>query len=564
MHTPFRILPSALLSLIILAAVCASPAGARVSPSTGRAAAELVAPWVSDTAPGLAIAVMQDGKIVFHAEAGLADLAHAAPITEETVFHAASLSKQFTAFLVLSLAVEGELSLDDDIRLYLPELTAIASTVTIRHLLDHMGGLREQSSLRGMAGWSREDLVTPRQMLRLLSLQQGANFEPGAQVQYSNTGYGLLAEIVSRVSGKPFSAVAQERIFEPLGMSKTSFRNSLSRVIPNAAQSYAPGRNGFSHLALNYELLGSTGLQTTPSDLLKWAENFETQKIGDSRVFALMAERTSAANGEPAVHGRGQELRPYHGVQTWSHGGRDAGFRAFLLRAPDKHFAIAVLSNRADFDMAKFAFKMADVFLKASDANSAEPEETWTPATQAELHGYAGDYELFSGLIFSISTDGEQLFFAPLNSSHKSALPQIGEGRFMLNPADNISIEFVADASGRAIAFNYVVSLNGKLKAPRIALAPFDPSSVNLQSFEGVYESDELQIRYVFKVENGALTAQHLRLAPVRLTPYQEDTFSGSSSDFEKVVMERDASGAIVGCVVSGAMAENVRFRKVR
>lgn len=556
----FRFLLSTLFILTSLTAGCTSAADATPPLPNRKAAAELIRPWISKTDPGVAVAVMQNGKAIFHKEAGLANLEHAVPITPETSFHAASLSKQFTAFSVLTLAVEGKLSLDDDIQLYLPEMGEAGAHVTIRHLLDHTGGLREQSSLRGMAGWFQRDVVTPQQMLRLLSLQRDVNFEPGAAVQYSNTGYGLLAEIVSRVSGEKFSAFTQKRIFTPLGMTQTSFRVDLSRIIPNEAQSYAPHGDGFSRLLLNFEIVGSTGLQTTPSDLLKWAENFETQKVGDPRVFDLMAERVVAENGEPAIYGRGQELRTYHGLQTWSHGGRDAGFRSFFLRVPERGFAVAVTANRSDFDMAKLAFDLTDVFLETE----AETEKEWRPATAEELQAYSGDYELFSGLIFSISTDGQQLFFAPRNSPQKTPLPQIGERQFLLDPRQNISLEFLMDGTGKATAFNYVVSLNGKIKAPRIELAPFDPQNVELTSYEGVYYSEELEARYILNVSKGMLIAQHLRLPAISLTPYQPDTFSGSSSAFEKIVFERNASGAIAGCLVSGALSENVRFTKIR
>ncbi|MEZ5947170.1 MAG: serine hydrolase [Hyphomonas sp.] len=557
-----KILERLTLPLILgLLAACTTAPVPAMSPA-GKAAA-LMAPWESPAAPGVAVAVSLDGETAFHGEAGLADLEHGIPITEDTVFHAASLSKQFTAFLVLSLAAEGKLSLDDDIALYLPELKDTGPPVTIRQLLDHVGGLREQSSLRSMAGWSKKDLVTQAQMLTLLGLQRGRNFAPGERFEYSNSGYGLLALIVERVSGERFADFASARIFSPLGMNDTQFRDRLSDIVPNAATSYEPRGDGFARLVLNFELLGSTGLKTTPRDLLKWATNFETHEIGAPFVFEQMAERNLAANGEPDVHGRGQELRRWNGVGTWSHGGRDAGFRAFLLRIPEQDLAVAVLSNRADFDMAKAAYDLAAIFLEGRPGYVPEEEAVWTPATAEELQALEGDYELFPGLIFSISADGDQLFFAPLNSPQKAPLPQIGDRQFMLNPAANISLAFRTDAAGKATAFDYVSSLNGTLKAPRIDLSPFDPSTANLQDYAGTYESDELAARYDFYVEGGQLVAKHLRLLPVLLTPYQDDTFAGSVPEFGKVVFTRDAGGRITGCVVSGALAEGVQFRKL-
>lgn len=557
--------------IIIMLALAAALAGrlATAQPSdpveTSRleAAEALLERWRGGAGPGLAVSVLRDGETVFSAGAGLANLEYAVPIGPDTPVHAASVSKQFTAFSIMLLADDGLLALDDDIRTYLPGLHARPETVTIRHLLDHMGGYREQSTLFGMAGWRGDDVTTQAQQWRLLARQRGANFQAGAHMEYSNTGYAMLARIVERVSGLSFEEFTRTRIFDPLGMDATRFYTDPSRPLPGRAWSYAPDGDGYAFQPFNYQLVGSTGLQTSTADLLLWAENFETRSIGSDAVFAMMAERATAGDGQASTFARGQERRTFHGLDTWSHGGRDAGFRAFLLRVPEAHFAVSVLANRSDIDAAEIAFAMFDVFLADAPGYEAEPLPVWEPATPGQLAAYSGDYEIFPGLIFTISTDGEGLFFAPRGSGQGSPMPQIGEHVFSLNPGLNIAVEFVVDPEGAVTAFNYVIGLNGSIPAPRIELAPFDAEGLDLSVYTGRYYSEELVAEYEVSLEDGVLRATHLRLPVIELSPYQSDIFAGDSSSVRKVEFVRGPDGTVIGCRISGALANDVGFARL-
>ncbi|GAB4188483.1 MAG: hypothetical protein Tsb002_14800 [Wenzhouxiangellaceae bacterium] len=509
------------------------------------------------------MAVMLDGETVFSAGAGLANLEYDVPITPATVFHSASLAKQFTAFAVLLLVVEERVALEDDIRRYVPELQDTGEVVTIRHLLDHMSGLRDQWTLLGMAGWRGDDVKTDDQIVALLSRQRGFNFAPGEQYQYSNSGYTLLARMVERVSSQSFSSFTRERIFTPLGMASTHFHDDRSQLIPNRAYSYSAVGEHYTKLGLNFATVGPTGLQTTVEDLLKWARNFETRVVGSAAVFRLMRQRSVAADGTPAVFARGQEYRVYNGLQTWSHGGRDAGYRAFLLRIPDEQFAVAVLSNRADTDAARIAFAVADHYLGQRAAYKNPQPTPWQPATAAELAAYQGVYEIFPGLLFAITAEAGKLYFAPLQGGQAVAMPQVGQGRFMLNPQADIAIEFPSAEQGAVESFSYVIGLNGALTAQRVSLQPFDPEGVEAAEYTGVYFSDELMIVYDLRVENGQLMAVHARLPPIALTPYQADVFSGDSANFQKIEFMRDASGRVSACRVSGALVNDVVFQRL-
>ena len=526
----------------------------------------IVQPWASDAAPGVAVAVSLNDEIVFARGAGLANLEHNILIRPDSVFQVASVSKQFTAFATLLLVSDGVIDLNADIRTYIPELHAPPKTITVQHLLDHMGGLRERNTLAAMAGWMADDIQTHAQLTDLIVRQRGVNFHAGDEVEYSNTGYALLAEIVSRTSGQSFQSFMSERVFEPLNMKNTRFPESRNDLIPGRATSYFSSGESFKTIVAASETFGSTGLYTTALDLLKWAENFETRIIGNDRVFALMAERSSALNGDVSTFAKGQEFRRHNGLDTWSHGGRDAGYRSFVLRVPEEDLELSILSNRTDFDTAKMAFTLVDTFLEGSEAYQYTAPASFDPATPDQLAAYAGDYEFYPGVIFSLRATAEGLTFAQLNAARDALepLPQIGARRFELNSQAGLSIDFATPQTGQSAGFDYQISLHGKLPAKRIELEPYDADSANLEDYIGTFESAELAAKVTLTSKNGVLYAKQARLPIFELTPFQTDTFYSPDGPLQKVEFVRGDNGRIEGFSASAALSENVSFTRVR
>lgn len=527
-----------------------------------RALRDLLAEWDRPDSPGAAVAVMLAGELVARVTVGAADLEHAIPITADSVFHAASLSKQFTAFAILLLEQDGKLSIDDPLTSVLPE-TAHWGPITLRQLMNHTAGVRELSSLLGAAGWLPEDLVTDAQALKIVLSQQRLNFAPGSAYQYNNSGYTLLAEVVRRVSGQSLREFCDERIFRPLGMTRTHFQDDITDVVPNRTLSYAPTRKGYVRQVLNFAYAGPTGLQTTVQDLSRWAANFETPIVGNHELFTRMQAQGVLGNGSTNFYALGQERHAYRGLDTWSHGGRDAGYRSFLLRIPDERFSVAVLSNAADFDTAKIAYAAVDLFLKKRSAYQAPVNLAKTQPSPAMLARYAGDYELFPGLIFTLSASGNRLFFAPLGSAEKTELSALSANTFQLNLRNDISIEFAAQIKGQAPAFDYRIGQHGKLPAKRIALSPFAPDAMPLHEYTGRFYSRELHAEYELYLDGNVLTARHPRQATIVLQPYQTDTFSSPASFFQRLTFVRDHDGRVVGFQMSGVYAEDIEFQRI-
>jgi CubicO group peptidase (beta-lactamase class C family) len=277
-----RFMHASLLSVLVLvAATRLAQAQGDVGELNSRAD-KLFAAYDKPDSPGCALAVIKDGTVLHKRGFGRANLETDAPITPGTVFHVASVSKQFTAFAILLLAKDGKLSLDDDVRKHIPELADFGKTVTIRHLIHHTSGLRDQWRLLKMAGWRMEDVITERDILDLVFRQKELNFAPGAEYLYSNTGYTLLAVIVARVSKQSFREFTQERIFKPLAMTSTHFHDDHRQIVKNRAYSYRPARRGaeFELVPLQYANVGATSLFTTVEDLTKWDRNFYDAKVG--------------------------------------------------------------------------------------------------------------------------------------------------------------------------------------------------------------------------------------------------------------------------------------------
>ena len=550
------------LITLALAFGLASPSEtvAQTDPRANRVAA-LLEPWNKADGPGAAVSVMLDGEVVVSVAVGSANLEHHVPITPQSVFHAASLSKQITAFAILLLEQDGKLSIDAPLARYLPE-AAVLGPITLRQLLNHTSGLREQYTLLAAAGWRSEDLVTHRQVLALILAQRGSNAPPGTAYQYINSDYTLLAEVVGRVSGTTLNAFCKARIFDPLGMRHSRFQEDVSEVIPDRVESYRPVDGRYARAILSYATTGPTNLQTTAEDLGRWARNFETGEIGGASLFRRMEERGVLKDGTVNIYAMGQGHHHYRGFTAWMHGGRDAGFRTFLLRVPSEQLSVAVLGNVADFNSARIASAVAEIYLAGRPGYQPERTVDGLP-TRTALRAYSGNYELFPGLIFTIGTDGRNLLFGALGDKHPSKLRALSLTAFELDPKAGITIEFPRPVGGNAPSLTYRAGLDGAIEALRIELAPFIADPTELQKFIGRYYSTELKVEYELVVEDATLVARSSRRPDILLHPYQRDTFSGSEWFFQQLKFDRDAPNRVTGFRLSGVYADGITFKRI-
>ena len=342
----------------------------------------IFAPWAGPDGPGCAVSVIEGGDIVLARGYGAANLEYGIPITPASVFHVASVSKQFTALAVALLADEGRLSWDDDIRRHVPELPDHGVPITLRHLAQHTSGVRDQWSLLQMAGWRwGGDVITQGDVLDLLTRQTALHFRPGTEHLYSNSGYTLLAVAVERVSGQTLRAFTDERIFGPLGMARTAFRDDHTLLVPDRAYAYeADGAGGYRLSIPDFAVVGASSLFTTVEDLARWNRNFRTGEIGGRDVVRQIQETTTLASGAQVSYAYGLVHGTHRGRRTVGHGGTDAGYRSEFLRFPEEDMAVAVLCNVRTTDPARLARDVADTVLPARRAvRPAGPKRTDRP-----------------------------------------------------------------------------------------------------------------------------------------------------------------------------------------
>jgi CubicO group peptidase (beta-lactamase class C family) len=312
---------------------------------------KVFAEWDTVHSPGCALAVIKEGQIIYERDYGMANLDYDIPIKPSTVFMLGSISKQFTAACVLLLQEEGKLSLEDDIRKFLPEMPAYEWPIRIQHLIHHTSGVRDYELLQHYGGeLSDQGHHRNDDLLELVVRQKGLDFEPGDKYQYSNSGYLLLAVIIERITGKSLGQFAKERIFGPLGMGKTFIFEDNRAIIKDRAIGYSKKTGGGFEVdeSLN-ESTGDGGVYTTLDDFFLWDQNFYGSKIGGPHFIRNMLQVGLLNNGSAAgyeykgisyQYASGLTLTKYRGLTTLGHGGAYVGFRAFFLQFPKQEFSI--------------------------------------------------------------------------------------------------------------------------------------------------------------------------------------------------------------------------------
>lgn len=267
--------------------------------------------------PGCAVAVSRDGKVLAARGFGMSDLAQNLAITPHSVFHVASVSKQFTGMSLVLLAKSGAVLLDDDIRKYLPELPSYGQVVTIRHLLTHTGGIRDQWSLLMTAGWRLgDDLITEQDVLEIVVRQRSLNFAPGTDWLYSNSGFSLAAIIVKRVTGKTLREYAEEQMFRPLQMSQTHFHDDNGMVVPGRTRGYGY-RGAWKETVPNYSTVGATSLFTTVIDLVQWHRHLDEGLLGGPESLRTLLTPAVLTSGDSLQYALGIQHGSYRGCRRF-------------------------------------------------------------------------------------------------------------------------------------------------------------------------------------------------------------------------------------------------------
>ncbi len=477
---------------------------------------KLFARWDSTVSPGAALAIVKDGKIIYKRGYGMANLEHNIPITTTSVFRIGSSSKQFTAASIAILAREEKISLDDDIRKYIPEMPEYQRLITVRNLVHHTSGIRDYTSLLSLAGYMPDaDCPTIEETIEILARQKNLNFPPGEEYSYSNSGYFLLSVVVERASGKTLNEFAQERIFKPLGMKNTHFHYDHTMTVKNRAAGYSPTKKGFRINMSNWNHVGDGAIFTTVEDLFLWDQAFYNNKLG--KELTELIQTTGVLNsGKELDYAFGLRISDYRGLKTVGHGGSWVGFRSAMIRFPEQRFSVVCLANLSTINPSSLCQKVADIYLadQFKEEPVKKPKRKVTPITlpKKELEDKAGNYHDENSRMWvtvSVEDDklkiniwGQSLILSPVSKTSFQALDA---------PFD-VSLDFEPEVKGKALKAK--LTMRGReginlVKAPKVA--PLTPA--RLKEYAGEYYSDELMTTYRLVVEEGVLAFKH-RNAP--------------------------------------------------
>jgi CubicO group peptidase (beta-lactamase class C family) len=295
--------------------------GAQAPVDAGRIDAVFAA-YAGHDAPGCAVGVYREGRVAFARGYGMADLERRVPITPSTLFDLGSTSKQFAAAAIALLVAEGRLAYADDVRRHVPELPDYGTPITIDHLLRHTSGLRDYIGVMVLGGRRIDDASDDQEALDAIVRQRALNFPPGARWSYSNSGYFLLSVIVKRVTGRTLAEFAKERIFDPLGMARTHFRDDHTALLEGRALAYAPGAGGrLVHDMSNWDQTGDGAVWSSVEELVRWDRNFDDPQVGGAALLRDLQEPGRLADGSPIDYARGLTVDRYRGLPRVHHGG---------------------------------------------------------------------------------------------------------------------------------------------------------------------------------------------------------------------------------------------------
>jgi len=548
-------------ALLLFLVLPASLADDDATKELARSVDELFSEFDEPDSPGCVLGVFHDGEVLRARGYGMANLEHGVPLSLQSVMDLASEAKQFTAAAVLLAAEEGKLTLDDDVRDHVPELPHYGRKITIRHLLHHTSGLRDYTVLSMMQGSNGRDLRTREHVLDLLTHQKELNFAPGTDYSYSNSGYFLAGEIVRRVTGKSLREYADERIFQPLGMTHTLFRDESTEIVENRAVGHIRVGNGFGRFVTNREDIGAAGLLTTLADLARWDRNFYENALGNGSLTSELVERGVLNDGERLHYALGLVVGDFEGLTTVTHGGAGGGFRTMVLRFPELRFTVACLCNAMGINVPRRVWQTAIPYLygpladktRRLQVEAAPPR--WVELSDEKLRSRAGAYRNDeTRAIWHVGAQGKELHVD--SGSGTFTLRPLGETRFRKpGHGPDMEVEFDGTGSGR---MRVEAEAGPPAQFTKVELV--SPSPPALSEYAGTYYSEELQVPWTLVVRGKKLFFGGVDAPEDPLVPTIRDEMALPP---ELVIsFERDDRNRIVAMHAHSERVRNLRFDK--
>jgi CubicO group peptidase (beta-lactamase class C family) len=462
------------------------------------------------------------------------------------------------------LAKQGRLNLDDDVHKYLPWVPDFKEKITIRHLLNHTSGIRDQWQLLAISGTRLDDVITQDQIIKILSKQQELNSKPGERYNYSNSGFTMLSEIVKSVSGKSLRQFADSAIFKPLGMINTHVHDDYTEIVKNRAYSYQR-KDGlqFSNSVLSYSNSGATSLFTNINDLSKWVMNFYKPVVGNLQDIEQLTQKGKLNNGKELNYALGIIVNQYKGWKQYTHNGSDAGYRTYLSVFPELKTGIIVFSNLGDFDFSKIN-AMTDLLIKEK---SPVKEELKKPVTDSSTAVLKDNISVKKFLGNYISDEGNQLTFELKNDM---LMYRLNNEIKILVAQGNDSFTILAQPE-----FKYTFSIKGKdtlvnISTPDQAytMKKFVRDRVRtdeeLIKYTGTYYCSELDCNYGIILKDHSLFLTNPKYNDVKISMRGEEHLDTGYWWMSHLFVLKNSKNEISGFEVNSGRIIHLKFNKVK
>lgn len=524
----------------------------------------LFSEWNTPNSPGCAVGIIRNDSIIFAKGYGMANLEYLIPNDPNTLFHMASVSKQFAGYAIVQLARQGKLKLEDDIHTWLPWFPDLKEKITIRHLLNHTSGIRDQWQLLAISGTRLDDVITQEHIIKILTNQKALNFKPGDRYSYSNSGYTMLAEIVKAASGRTLRQFTDSSIFKPLGMNQTHFHDDYTEIEKNRSYSYdRKDSSHFSNAVLSYSVSGATSLFSNIQDMSKWLMNFYTHKVGDQKDIDQLTEKGKLNNGKELSYALGIANDTWRGWRHYSHSGGDAGYRTYVTVFRDLKMGFIVFSNLGDFNPGQKAYAMAELFIKDTSSKKEEIKKDLRDSAAAVLKDtisikkYMGHYISDDGLPFSFTLKNQQLHYQIFEESNflirdqkdSFSIPHAPEIKFVFNPtARNTTVDVITP--------DQVYHLNKYIKDTAQSIE-------TLKKYTGTYYCPELDTKYGILLKEKQLFLTHFKYNDTKITLVGKDHLLNDHWWINHLMITRDAKKNITGFEVNSGRIMHLKFNKI-
>lgn len=520
--------------------------------------------WNTTNSPGCTVGIVSNDSLIYSKGYGMANLEYAIPNEPQTLYHMASISKQFTAFSIVLLARQGKLKLDDDIHKWLPWFPDLKEKITIRNLLNHTSGIRDQWQLLAISGTRLDDVITQDQIIKILSKQQALNFKPGDQYSYSNSGFTMLAEIVKAVSRQTLRQFTDSAIFKPLGMNSTHIHDDYTEIEKNRSYSYdRKDSSHFTNAILSYSVAGATSLFTNINDMSKWIMNFYDHKVGDQQDINMLTQKGKLNNGKELSYALGIANDTWKGWRQYSHGGADAGYRTYVSVFPDLKMGFIVFSNLGDFDPGGKVYEMADLFIRDTTSKKEVVKKEQRDSAAAILKDtmpikkFTGNYIGEDGLPFSFNIRNRQLHYHIYDETN--FLIKDAKDTFSIPQAP--AIKFIFGIKGKDTTVDLITPdqvyhlqkyINDTLQTDEV-----------LKTYTGSYYCPELDCRYGIVLKDHHLFLTNSKYNDAKLTLIGKDHLTDDNWWINHLMMLRNSKNNITGFEVNSGRIMHLRFNKI-